>query len=110
MILLPQPYFVLMLYSMDLLYNPIRTSKSPQLLKRILEKSPLSIGSFLQKNNKKKGDVIYDPRLPGIGLKNSSAINIWTMPVCKVQKNHNMGSFADVNDIYINNLRLNMNF
>ena len=82
MILLPQPYFVLMLYSMDLLYNPIRTSKSPQLLKRILEKSPLSIGSFLQKNNKKKGDVIYDPRLPGIGLKNSSAINIWTMPVC----------------------------
>ena len=32
------------------------------------------------------------------------------MPVCKVQKNHNMGSIANVNDIYINNLRLNMNF
>ena len=29
MILFPQPYFVLMLYSMELMNNPVRTSKSP---------------------------------------------------------------------------------
>ena len=66
MILLNSAYFELMLYTMRLVQNHVLLILCPQQPRRILEKGPMLIQSFLRKLEQKneEGGGIFAPSMP----------------------------------------------
>ena len=65
MILLNSAYFELMLYTMRLVQNHVLLILCPQQPRRILEKGPMLIQSFLRKlEQKTEGGGIFAPSMP----------------------------------------------